>query len=177
MYKMGLGRDEQVYMYLKTIKKVEGYSLRELMGYENNTQNIPEEVKEVMHIENLRTSKMTLGEVEAFWNTELHIHKWFLDKQEEGLKLNVTLEVTEYQVEELLKLVIDAINNNQDMYSSGQLTAIIHPVWTWYTNEDYYRGLKDTKKQLERLLNTVNFDDFYLVYQSERHSDTDPSIK
>jgi len=98
-----------------------------------------------------------------YWRKANAIHLWFIDNCAEGNNDN-EMHVTPDKLEELLDIINKVLENTRE---ASELLPTTSGFFFGDTNygEYYFETLKDTKKQLEELMESTNWEnqDYYYI--------------
>ena len=118
----------------------------------------------------------TIIETVADWRKANHIHKWFVDKVQDGVDDCGIYEVTKEQLEELLDVCKEVMNNSslvkgeyiKDSSVAEELLPTTEGFFFGSTQYDkwYIEDIKYTIEVVENLLNTTDFENEIIMYNS-----------
>lgn len=118
----------------------------------------------------------TIIETVADWRKANHIHKWFVDNVQNGEDDCAIYEVTKEQLEELLDVCKEVINNSnlvngeyiENFGVAEELLPTTEGFFFGSTQYDkwYIEDIKYTIEVVENLLNTTDFENEIIMYNS-----------
>lgn len=168
-------------MYLNTLPKIDGYDLDQLIAINEDICEsgfkTKRDYKKIVgdtvynHIKQKGTSGIftwyAIEKEVAYWRKSNHIHNWFVQNVQNGIDKCQAHSVTEETIIDLLTVVNDVLKA-KDTATSERLLPVQRGFFFGGTDYDewYYHDLKETKKNLNKILQTVDFENNYLVYQS-----------
>lgn len=119
----------------------------------------------------VRTKKVaTANEPEevGYWRKSNHIHKWFVDKCQDGVDECQETEVSKEKLEELLVTCIDVLKNKDNIHLAKTELPTQNGFFFGGTeyDEGYYFDIEDTIKILENVIEKTDFETEIIIYQS-----------
>lgn len=159
-------------MYLNSIPKIEDYSFGEMMVFSNLMHEgedlLPEKVREkVFTNHSYGMDWRTLHNEVGYWRKANHIHNWFVENVQGGEDECEPHQVTKEQIQDLLEDVNKVLKSRDDNQAKELLPTVSGSFFgSAEFDEYYYDSLQETRKILEKTLNSVNFEKNYVYYES-----------
>lgn len=164
-------------MYIKRIKKVDGYSFEEMMEFRNKIYDMPDPlIKEkdgglpdAVRSNLLTTTyfgreSLSLTLELAYWRKAHMIHEWFVRFVQDGVDMCEPHEVFKKQLEVCLKSVQDALKESRAIDKGIRHESDVSTVFG-YAEEgsQAFEHLLQTESQLITVLNYTDFDEYHVV--------------
>jgi hypothetical protein len=160
-------------MYLYSIPKIEGLTLEEILlanihlrEHEARNDAVFAKIKD--HIKSFRDSELdrtwkSLQTKVAYWRKANQIHNWFVVHVLNGEDECGSYEITKENLQELHNHCVQILSKKA---KAPKLLPTKSGFYFGSTDYDdyYYREIKRTKSLLEDILQNINFDTHYLVY-------------
>jgi Fe-S oxidoreductase len=137
---------------------------RNFSSYDKNDENISKKIAQILGVpEELELNALSLKL--GYWRKANHIHKWFVDKVQEGKDECQESYVETEQLEELLKIAKEVIAHPEKAADLLPTRSGFFFGPTGY-DEYYFKTLKATVEILEKTIKFVsengNYDVYYL---------------
>ena len=159
-------------MYLSARKRFEKINWQMLNENDELSYNSPDvvypkfnELMELTQMDNVATNEYgaSVEVICAYWRKANQIHKWFVDNVQGGNDNCGEYYVSQEKLKELLDLVKRTLKERNPTLLSPQGGFFFGGT---DIDEWYWLGLKNTKEQLERVLNLPQLSDLSFSYSS-----------
>lgn len=152
-------------MYLKAEKYISGYS------FDENSSEYHSLIKLLGFNDGEIQSSAPSANVEftvCYWRKANQIHNWFVNNCQDGIDECQKTYVEREKLKELRDLCQKIITEPLAKMKASQLLPTLKGDFFGSTNYDgwYLKGLEDTVKQLDSVLNNPKFDNWSFYYQS-----------
>lgn len=146
-------------MYLEQVPKVEGYTYMDMLAFTagknpfDTEGTLPEEVrKKVRRVCILGQAYESLSTQLGYWRKDHELHQWFVSNVQQGIDNCQPYLVTKEHIQALH----EELKNKMSTMSKEEVEEHTY----------YYQNLKKTERITSDILDTFNFDDNHLIYQS-----------
>lgn len=161
-------------MYLKTMPKIEGYEFEELIKLDNELMEdrdvLPEDVKPYAHRMITLTEWFSLSIEVGYWRKANQIHNWFVENVQNGVDDCEAYEVTEEDLVDLVDTIESVLKETMRTGVSSAAERLPVTKGFFFGNTDYdkyyFEQLLSTQETINKVLDTVNFDEEYVYYRS-----------
>lgn len=161
-------------MYLKTIPKVEGYDFKGLITLDNELLEDVSILPEVVQPYAKRMTHMKewyeLSQQVSYWRKANQIHNWFVENVQNGVDDCEPYEVTEEDLVDLVDTIESVLKETMRTGVSSAAERLPITEGFFFGNSDYdeyyFEQLLSTQETINKVLNTVNFDEEYVYYRS-----------
>jgi len=160
-------------MYLNKVKKVDGMTFEELLEANENLDELIKtgaepysKIKAEVYEAGEYVHWMSITRQVAYWRKANAIHRWFVDKVQDGVDECQCTLVTKEQLEELLGLAREVLKNPKKGPKLLPTCSGFFFGGTAYDEGYLEYDIKKTVEQLEKVLAETDFDAYHVYYHS-----------